>query len=338
MRAPDGHLTPLLSLPHFLVFLVSSMALTSSYAQMAFKGDVFLSDRAQVHVAVPKTLFLSGVIVADRGSGEQYGLMSFGENSTTERADHNSHVDGFVRSHNRESFIYPTGNDNILQPVHFKSDANDAVLDFAFNHDSHIDLTTESELEKVSDEFYWSIKGTGNSKLYLSWNTFSNLDKLTDNKLENLAIAAYDGLSWRNIPAQIDEIACDEDTTLSLLSGSISTIEAVNPALDSAITLARKEKGVEELYDFEVSEAITPNGDGINDTWYVEDILDHPNSSIKVFNRLGQIIYRAKGYQNDWSGHFKNNSEILPKGSYFFTIDLEDDGTVDKTGWIYISQ
>ena len=320
-----------------LIFLISLCFQNPLWAQLSIKGDVFIADDGQMHVAVPKTLFLSGVVLADRGSGQQYGLMSFGANSTTERADHNTHVNGFVRSHNRENFVYPIGHDNILQPVHFQSDLPDTILDFSYSHVPHTNLSVENSLNKVSDEFYWAIKGKGASRIYLSWNTFSNLDKLTDNKLENLTIAAYDGSLWKNIRAQVDDISFMDEGTPTLLSGSISTVEPIDTALYKAFTLARiKDTG--GIYDFRVSEAITPNGDGINDTWYVEDILDHPNSRIKVFNRLSQVVFEAVGYQNDWRGNYQNNSETLPEASYFFTIDLEDDGTVDKTGWLYITK
>jgi len=319
-----------------LLLLVSFCNQNLSYAQLTINGDLFIADNAQMHVDVPMTVFLSGEVLADRGTGTEYGLMSFGANSTAERADHNSHVNGFVRSHNSENFVYPIGHDNVLQPVHFKSDSG-AVLDFAYSHLPHTNLSVESDLESVSDDFYWTIHGTGASRVYFSWNTFSNLDRLTDNKLENLGIAAFDGTEWKKIPAQIDEISFMGGATPSLLSGSISSIEMIDPASYSAFTLARLKDKSGGIYDFEVSEAITPNGDGLNDTWFVEDILDHPNSIVKVFNRLGQIVFQAKGYQNDWRGHYKNNSEILPEAPYFFTIDLENDGTVDKSGWIYIT-
>jgi gliding motility-associated-like protein len=333
---PHGFATPL-SFRQILLFIVFPFVSTVFAQQMALNGDLYISPKGQMHVAVPKTLFLSGEVLADRGTGTDYGVMSFGANSTTERADHNSHVNGFVRSHNRENFIYPIGHRNILQPVHFKSDATDAVLDFAYSHVPHAQSEVERDLDVISDEFYWSIRGKGVSKIYLSWNTFSNLDKLTDNQLENLTIAAFDGSVWKKIDAQVDEVHFQDGSRPTLLSGSISSIDKIDPRLYSAITLARI-KDRAGIYDFEVSEAITPNGDGINDTWFVEDILDHPNSTVKVFNRLGQIVFQAKNYQNDWRGNYKDNTDTLPESSYYYTIDLEGDGIVDKTGWIYITK
>ena len=161
----NDHTTPL-SFRRVSVFILFLFASAVFAQQMAFSGDVYISSKGQMHVAVPKTLFLSGEVLVDRGTGTDYGVLSFGASSTTERADHNSHVNGFVRSHNRENFVYPIGHDNILQPVHFKSEATDAVLDFAYSHVPHTQTRVEDDLERISDEFYWSIRGNGVSKIY----------------------------------------------------------------------------------------------------------------------------------------------------------------------------
>lgn len=306
-------------------------------AQLAINGNVYITSEGQLHVAVPQTYFISGEVLADRGTAQQYGIMSFAEQSVVEQADHNSHVNGFVRSYNNDNFIYAIGQNKVLQQVRIKSDVPGALLDFAYNNIAHQNTTTDEDLAKVSDEFYWTVKGQGKATIYLSWNTFSNLDKLTDNQLENLTIAAFDGSTWKNIPATLDEISFTDGAAPTLISGSLRSVDMVDPLLYSALSLARI-KDTEISYDFNVSEAITRNGDGINETWYIEDIENHPNANIKVFNRLGQTVFETKGYQNNWAGNFKNNSDITPEAAYFYTIDVDDDGTVDKSGWLYITQ
>ncbi|WP_340066491.1 reprolysin-like metallopeptidase [Ascidiimonas aurantiaca] len=89
--------------------------------------------------------------------------------------------------------------------------------------------------------------------------------------------------------------------------------------------------------DVLVSEALTPNGDGINDTWTIINIDRHPNAVITVFNRLGNEVFRTTGYNNDWNGVYKDRSERLPAGSYYYQIDLENNGSADFSGWIYIT-
>ncbi|MFV8346699.1 gliding motility-associated C-terminal domain-containing protein, partial [Flavobacterium sp. ZB4P13] len=94
-----------------------------------------------------------------------------------------------------------------------------------------------------------------------------------------------------------------------------------------------------DLIEINVAEAVTPNGDGVNDTWVIYNIENHPNSMVRVFNRWGTEVFSARNYQNDWDGHSKNNSQLLPEGSsYYYQIDFEGDGTVDKEGWIYINR
>ncbi|TDE51386.1 gliding motility-associated C-terminal domain-containing protein [Flavobacterium sp. GT3P67] len=94
-----------------------------------------------------------------------------------------------------------------------------------------------------------------------------------------------------------------------------------------------------DLIEVNVAEAMTPNGDGVNDTWVIYNIENHPNSIVRVFNRWGTEVFSARNYQNDWDGHSKNNNQSLPEGSsYYYQIDFEGDGTVDKEGWIYINR
>ena len=91
--------------------------------------------------------------------------------------------------------------------------------------------------------------------------------------------------------------------------------------------------------DINVSEAITPNGDGVNDTWFINNIVNYPNCVIRVYNRWGQEVFYTVGYQNDWNGHFENKSGSLPDAaSYYYQIDLDGNGSLDHDGWIYITK
>ena len=88
-----------------------------------------------------------------------------------------------------------------------------------------------------------------------------------------------------------------------------------------------------------VSQAITPNGDGINDTWMIYNAEQYPNLTVRVFNRWGSEVFFAKNYQNDWDGHYKNKDQSLPETSaYYYQIDIEGKGTIDLQGWIYITK
>jgi gliding motility-associated-like protein len=91
--------------------------------------------------------------------------------------------------------------------------------------------------------------------------------------------------------------------------------------------------------EINTSQAITPNGDGVNDTWVIYNIEQYPASTVRVFNRWGSEVFFAKNYQNNWDGYYKNSSQSLPDGSsYYYQIDLDGNGTTDKEGWLYITR
>ena len=93
-----------------------------------------------------------------------------------------------------------------------------------------------------------------------------------------------------------------------------------------------------DIEEINIAQAITPNGDGINDTWIINNIQNYPNNVVRVFNRWGQEVFYAEGYQNDWNGHYGNNSGPLPDASYYYQIDIDGNGSLDYDGWIYITK
>jgi gliding motility-associated-like protein len=94
-----------------------------------------------------------------------------------------------------------------------------------------------------------------------------------------------------------------------------------------------------DTVEINVSQAITPDGDGVNDTWFINNIENHPNNSVKVYNRWGDLIFSKKGYQNDWNGSYVNNGNNSPDASsYYYQIDLDGNGSIDYDGWIYITK
>lgn len=71
-----------------------------------------------------------------------------------------------------------------------------------------------------------------------------------------------------------------------------------------------------------VSNLFTPNGDGINDYWYIQDIQNFPDNEVIIYNIYGNQVYSGKGYKNDWQGTY--NGAPLPDGTYFYVLKFED--------------
>ncbi len=87
-----------------------------------------------------------------------------------------------------------------------------------------------------------------------------------------------------------------------------------------------------------VANAFSPNGDGINDTWYIQAVEDHLENTVIIVNRWGDEIIRIENYDNNsnaWNGLLQNGS-LATEGTYFYIIELKD---IDQqiSGWIQIT-
>jgi len=77
--------------------------------------------------------------------------------------------------------------------------------------------------------------------------------------------------------------------------------------------------------DLKIPNVITPNGDGVNDVFVVENLEYYINGSLKVFNRWGQQVYESLTYLNNWSPN------ELEGGTYFYQMVVQKDQTVTQT-------
>ena len=91
-------------------------------------------------------------------------------------------------------------------------------------------------------------------------------------------------------------------------------------AVDSVLV-----KVYQQLY---VPNVFTPNGDGINDTWFIETLQAYPGAEVKVYNRYGQIVFDNHGKNISWDGKFKGLQ--LTSGTYVYLIDLKNNTPVIK--------
>lgn len=73
-----------------------------------------------------------------------------------------------------------------------------------------------------------------------------------------------------------------------------------------------------------VYNVVTPNQDGDNDSWWIDGIASFPENTVKIFNRWGNIVWSAKGYDNTmvvWYGQ-SEQGDLLPAGTYYYMITI----------------
>jgi gliding motility-associated-like protein len=72
-----------------------------------------------------------------------------------------------------------------------------------------------------------------------------------------------------------------------------------------------------------IPNAISPNGDLINDVWNIGMKELYPSMEVIIFNRWGETIWRSeRGYPRPWDG--TSNGAPLPIDSYHYIIDLHN--------------
>ena len=99
--------------------------------------------------------------------------------------------------------------------------------------------------------------------------------------------------------------------------------------------------GTDEIYisvlmNLKVPNAFSPNGDGINDTWEIQNIDQYSVEYLKIFNRWGQIVNEHWGSYIPWNG--KYNGSGLPIGTYYYIINIDSKEIPTLTGAITITK
>ena len=84
---------------------------------------------------------------------------------------------------------------------------------------------------------------------------------------------------------------------------------------------------VGDQLDVIIPNGFTPNGDGFNDNFVIQNLEQYPNNTIVIFNRWGDQVFEAEPYLNDWNGSsygakLKITGDEVVDGTYFFVLDL----------------
>lgn len=109
-------------------------------------------------------------------------------------------------------------------------------------------------------------------------------------------------------------------------SNSCSYVTTIHVGLDS-----------DEDCTLKFYSGFTPNGDGVNDTWIIDNIDQFPDNTIKIFNRWGHQVWTAGEYDNVnvvWKGDSEGGGE-LESATYFYVADVG--GKIYK-GWVELTR
>lgn len=112
---------------------------------------------------------------------------------------------------------------------------------------------------------------------------------------------------------------------------SLSANPVVAPLLSTSYTVIVKDVNgctasdtvrITVLPEIIFNNGLTPNGDGRNDVWMIDNIQKFPKCLVEVYNRWGELLFTSVGYNIPWDG--KYNGGDLPVGTYYYVIKLND--------------
>jgi gliding motility-associated-like protein len=264
--------------------------------------------------------FFQGVVKND----DFGGIIVFEEGATHTNANNDSYVDGLVQKNGAEAFQYPIGDFGYHRFAAISAPGNpNAVFNAKYYYDNSNFIYPHQNkigiIEFIDNKEYWTLTKEGESDdvlLTLSWDESTTPQELITDPYEAIHIVRWD---------EAQRLWVSEGGTVDLESKTVTSwVEVLGYGV---FTLARVQ--IEEsIRDVVVYNAVTPNGDGINDYFYIDDVNLFPDNKVVIYNRWGRKLYETTNYDND-GNVFKGYSgadltiggELLPTGTYFYTFE-----------------
>ncbi|TKC09318.1 Ig-like domain-containing protein [Pedobacter frigoris] len=145
---------------------------------------------------------------------------------------------------------------------------------------------------------------------------------LTEGVFLNTAIV--EGYSANDGTTRTTDVSTDAENPDPLVAGDFS------PNDPTPVNLVRS--------DIFIPGGFSPNNDGINDFFVIENTLGK-QISLEVYNRWGNRIYRSSKYENNWAGKTTEGIHIgddVPAGTYYYIIKV--DNKDKRVGYITINR
>ena len=116
----------------------------------------------------------------------------------------------------------------------------------------------------------------------------------------------------------------------------------MNPTASSYIVQVESATGClgepKTIYIIKIHNAFSPNGDGINDSWTIENLDKMESFTIQIVDRYGNKVFESQNKNNVvWDG--KSNGRALPTGTYWYNVVWFDQLTQkseQRQGWVLL--
>lgn len=312
-------------------------ALFNRQAEHAFDINNEISNAGTVNL-------YNGVLFVDKQAGGSFIFLQGAQHVNT---SDKSHVDGEVIKIGNEAFKYPIGNTGFYRFASISTPSNLANQytgryllknsDLLYPHKSRSGV-----IEKINDKEYWIVNKSAETKesiiLTLSWDEETTPLDLLSGNVENLRIVRWD---------ETQKLWVNEGGIVDLANKTVSTVAEVSGF--GVFTLANLKEDLLLPGDLVIYNGVTPNGDGLNDYFIIDNIQLYPNNSVRIFNRWGVEVFHTRNYDsngNVFNGYSNaratlDKSGMLPTGTYYYILEYEyskngETQTIKKAGYLHL--
>lgn len=285
-------------------------------------------------------------IVDNRNFG---GEITFRDNSDHINTSDRSHVNGPVNKLGNTDFKFPIGDGGYYRFGGISSPSNahtnfKGTFYFKNSDDLYSHELKAGVIESIDDQEYWTIEKMTSSNedvlITLSWRDVTTPDSFVRAaEEENITIVRWDEATnmWVNEGGAVDT---NNQTVTTAVSGY------------GVFTFGKLKENATSPGGLTVYTGVTPNGDGINDYFFI----DIPNDGsvrdlhVMVFNRWGVKVFESNNYgvgDDVFDGFSSGRLTIegqkqLPTGTYYYILDYQYGNPIQnnrhkQAGFLYLS-
>lgn len=235
-----------------------------------------------------------------------------------------SNQGGFIsrKTQSTNEYIFPVGagNDNpiirkvIISPsIAELSEFNIRFVNNNPDQDGYYTSLLNDSIEYVNEDYFHIINRTSGVS-NVSMKVFYEPEDGDYNQLAN----------WNSTPTPAWNLLHDSYVDTLSLDNSITIDDFANFTNPQFVLCNKANIPVDTITDptpepeeteIIIYNSFSPNGDGLNDTWIIENC---ENCSVKVYNRNGNIVFVSEDNTISWDGTF--NNKRVPDATYYYII------------------
>lgn len=281
--------------------------------------------------------FKNGIINVDPTKNQttllSKGMVTFLAGAQHTNVGNQSFVAGSVEKRGNDRFEYPIGDKNYFRPalISAPDDIKATIVGQYYLEDAPFFTAhkkTAGVIKRLNENEYWRLEGNLKQPhmvvLSLDWNEETTPPELLENAEEELHIVRWDAKQ---------QLWVDEGGVVDMASKRVTTVAEIKDF--GYFTLATVKQNWISEGDVVIYNLVTPDGDGKNDYFLIDNIRKYPNNRVEIYNRWGIKVYETTGYDpygdgssNVFTGYSEgkvtvDKSKKLPSGTYYYVVTYE---------------